>query len=577
MVRNDAIQTISRNARRWWGLLLVALLWVSVAQAQVKTLELTRLPAQSLGTALELLIEKDQPLELAQAQALQREGQFRPGQQVTLTFGIGAPAVWLHLQLLNPLDHGLEMMLLAGTTWTDQLEVFVVQEGRLGKHWQSGDENPVMAGLAPALGYAVPVQFAPGRSELYLRIASIDPLVLPVELMSPDVFHGRQTLLGYCYGFIYGFLMALCAYNFMLFVGLRNRSYLYYSFYLMCLIAMNMAYTGHGLAWLWPGQIGWQRYVILVLMMLFSGSGLLFASRFLGLAEHAPRALKVVQWFCGLGAVAMGVCLLTGSHLGAAYVSFVFLSLFAFGMVALGVLTAGKGQVAGRYFLAAVLCGAIGATLTVLSVWGWLPFTVFTYHAVELGVILEATLLALALAYQVRQHQQASRISEKLARLDPLTGLLNRRACLALAGPGWSTAQRGDRPLSVIMLDIDHFKQINDQYGHDAGDRALVTIANLLSQQIRTGDILSRWGGEEFLLILPETDLAHACAFAERLRQSIAEIKLPLDHTGAVLTASLGVATRHGQRRLDELINAADVQLYDAKRQGRNRVSSARP
>ena len=569
-----ATASVRRHAWYWLCLLLAFSLGMRSDPVQAKVLRLTDVPAQSLGTQADFLVEEGQPLNLAQAQALQREGRFRQGEHPTLNFGIGARPVWVHLELTNPTDKPVAMRLLAGVTWIDQLDAFVVQTDRIAAHWQTGDARANGDGLAPALGYSLPLSFGAGRNDLFLRVASIDPMVLPVELLSEEMFSQRQRRMGYIYGFIYGFLAALCAYNLLLFVGLGERSYLYYSLYLISFIAANLAYTGHGLAWLWPGQMLIQRYVILVLMVVFAASGLLFASRFLALAEHAPRALNLVRWFCGLGLGVMGLSLLAGSQLGAALVAFSFLSLFSVGMILLGVLAVRSGWELGRYFLAAAMFGAVGAGFTTLAVWGWLPFMASTYHAVEAGVIIEATLLALALAYQMRHHQRISLRAEQLARLDPLTELHNRRAFLELAGMTWSLAERGDRPLSLIMIDIDHFKQINDQHGHEAGDRVLVEFARLLDRQKRAGDILARWGGEEFILMLPETDLTHATAFAERLRLSLSTSPLPLRHGNVVLAASFGVAERTRQSRLEDLIGAADIQLYEAKKQGRNRVSS---
>jgi diguanylate cyclase (GGDEF)-like protein len=128
----------------------------------------------------------------------------------------------------------------------------------------------------------------------------------------------------------------------------------------------------------------------------------------------------------------------------------------------------------------------------------------------------------------------------------------------------------------LILLDIDHFKQVNDQHGHEAGDRALLAISQHLSQACREGDILARWGGEEFMFLLPETDLAQASAFAERVRLSIEAQRLSVKQESIVLTASFGVAEHTRQTQLEELINEADVELYKAKQSGRNRVSPAR-
>lgn len=565
---------ISRHACVSFILLLLAtLLAITALSAHAGVIQLTDVPAQSLGTQMNYLIEEDQPLNLAQAMAQHRAGRFQPGQQHMLNFGIGSHPVWLHLEVNNPTTSRLQTYLVGGVTWLDRLDVYVVQSEQLQIQVYSGDETLGALGVTPAIGYALPLYFVPGRNDIYLRIDSIDPMVLPIELMTKEKLEEHRLFFGYFYGYFYGFLAALCIYNLLLFAGLREHSYLYYSLGLLSIILCNISYTGHGLAWLWPNQLWLQRYVILVLMVLYGVFGLLFASCFLSLAEHAPRTMKVVRWFFGLGLGAMALSLLTGSHLGAALVAFIFMSMFTVGMFLLGVLAVRQGRTSGRYFLAATFFGLIGVGSTDLAVWGKIPFTFATFHAVELGLIIEATLLAIALTHKVRQYQQANHRAEQIARQDSLTGLNNRRAFMELAGPYWSSANRANRPLSLIMMDIDHFKQINDQYGHRVGDDVLEEIANLLRKYSRASDIVARWGGEEFIWLLPETDLMQAASYAERIRHAISEIRVPVGNGSISLTASFGIAERAADIVLKDMIHMADVLLYKAKKEGRNRVS----
>ncbi|MCV2358373.1 sensor domain-containing diguanylate cyclase [Paucibacter sp. TC2R-5] len=541
---------------------------------------LTGLPGGSLGLQTEVFIETPgetvaQPLDLAQAQALQRAGKFNPGQQQVLNFGIGAPPVWLRLALHNPGAQAVEMRLLAGTTWLDSVALYQLQGDKLLTQVHTGDEQAGAQGLTPVLGFVFALRLPPGDSELFLRVASVDPMLLPLELVTPGQLAQRRLQTGYFYGLVYGFLFALCVYNLLLFAGLRQRSYLYYALYLATLIAMNMAYTGHGQAWFWPGAVYWQLYIIVVLIVLFGCSGLLFAARFLALREHAPRALRAVQWFCGLGLLGMLAAVLGDWHLAATLLAFFFVTIFTFAMVGLGWLTLRQRRRAGRYFLIAALCGMVGTLVTTLSTWSVIPFKTWTFHALEVGLMFEASLLALALAFWVRQQQDAALRAEQMARLDPLTQLRNRRAFLEQAAAPWSTSLRNSRPLSLIMLDLDHFKQINDEMGHAAGDKALVKVARLLEQCCRAGDILARWGGEEFVLLMPETDLQQACLLAERLRLSIENSRPALNNVAPLLTASIGVAERVQAARLEDLINAADAKLFEAKHLGRNRVAPA--
>jgi diguanylate cyclase (GGDEF)-like protein len=195
---------------------------------------------------------------------------------------------------------------------------------------------------------------------------------------------------------------------------------------------------------------------------------------------------------------------------------------------------------------------------------------------VEIGMLLDATLLALALAYQLRMGQEERILAERLAQQDPLTGLNNRRAFYDRTRSLWSQATRHGHHTSVMLLDIDLFKQINDVHGHAHGDKVLKAMANVLKQSIRQGDILARWGGEEFIVFLPETSLQEAAALAERLRTAIAGMRVPYATGETAVTASFGVAQKErGHSTLDALIASADECLYRSKQEGRNRVTGS--
>lgn len=158
---------------------------------------------------------------------------------------------------------------------------------------------------------------------------------------------------------------------------------------------------------------------------------------------------------------------------------------------------------------------------------------------------------------------------------DGLTGLFNRRYLEETLAREVARAAREQAPLSLLMIDLDHFKHVNDTYGHSAGDRVLQAVADLLQRQVRSGDIVCRYGGEEFAVLLPETSTDHAVARAEELRQTAQSLELPGPSSSASLSLSVGVATfpTHGRRSAD-LVRASDAALYAAKRNGRNRVET---
>ena len=167
----------------------------------------------------------------------------------------------------------------------------------------------------------------------------------------------------------------------------------------------------------------------------------------------------------------------------------------------------------------------------------------------------------------------------RLATTDMLTGIYNRHHFYELANGVFSRAQRHHDTLSCIMLDIDHFKKINDSYGHAMGDEVLRNIAHICAAQLRESDIIGRYGGEEFVVLLPFTDAASAQAIAERLCHAVMHTVSELENKQAQVTISLGVATAifeqadiHAPASLSAIINQADHSLYAAKENGRNRV-----
>ncbi len=158
---------------------------------------------------------------------------------------------------------------------------------------------------------------------------------------------------------------------------------------------------------------------------------------------------------------------------------------------------------------------------------------------------------------------------------DHLTGVLNRRHFFALAEEAMALAVRSGQPLSAIMLDADHFKAVNDRFGHAAGDAVLAGLGGALRAAVRTHlDLVARLGGEEFCVLLPGLGLPEAMQVAERLRRGVAALRFGEDGELRV-TASLGVAERGGAEALDRLLDAADAALYAAKAAGRNRVEAA--
>lgn len=216
----------------------------------------------------------------------------------------------------------------------------------------------------------------------------------------------------------------------------------------------------------------------------------------------------------------------------------------------------------------------------------WLIVRVVLKHAsmgnafwISLLVPLPFALLVGGLCiFLVASLERAWSTVNELAMQDALTGLSNRRFFIPAAQREIDLARRHGQPLAVVILDVDHFKSINDAFGHLRGDDVLVQIAQRCRHALRTTDLLARWGGEEFIMLLPNTPLPQALQLAERVREDIAcKRRIQIDGHDLQVTASMGVAgkTPGASLSLDELIQRADSALYRAKSDGRNRLAIA--
>ena len=210
------------------------------------------------------------------------------------------------------------------------------------------------------------------------------------------------------------------------------------------------------------------------------------------------------------------------------------------------------------------------------------PGTGFSHikYGILLWPVTIATLIAQFYMYaQFGQNWRLRQRLEEMASHDTLTGFLNRRAFQEHAVHLITLAKRHwNQYLSVLMVDADYFKQINDNYGHETGDRVLCELSKTISENLRGTDLQCRWGGEEFLILMPETESAGAGRIAQRLLQAVRSLHISVEENKLLsLTVSIGIAElKHGDEELDTLINRADNALYLAKSLGRDRAEYAK-
>lgn len=191
---------------------------------------------------------------------------------------------------------------------------------------------------------------------------------------------------------------------------------------------------------------------------------------------------------------------------------------------------------------------------------------------INLGIGLVISIIIIVLVNLIIASYQQK--LEAMATTDKLTGLANRHVFDMLFQQAYSQSKRSKSRLSAIMCDIDYFKEVNDQYGHPTGDAVLKTLAQSIKNSLRESDIIFRWGGEEFLIILPESDIDVACNVAEKIRKQIEHLEITFSQKSIHVTISMGVATMSEFETANEVIMYSDKALYAAKEKGRNRVET---
>jgi diguanylate cyclase (GGDEF)-like protein len=360
--------------------------------------------------------------------------------------------------------------------------------------------------------------------------------------------------------------MAITAVIALLFgLRLRDPAFGYYAAYVVGYALIQAAQTGYivrPLGWdaLAATLPTWGRAVTALSVV----SAVLFLDRFVLLRERLPRLRRLLMGYCGLMLVLLVAGYVPGLQAPAR--GLINPLLILGGPLLLGTAVAAACQ-GSRYALIFLLGWAPLLAVTVLGslqLYGIAPQWTWSDDAGLAVGAFEAIVLSLGLAERaasVRRQRDDARV---LAQTDPLTGTLNRRA---LRDRVQRAIEERDR-FALLYLDLDHFKRINDRLGHDAGDRVLQLFVEVVRSALREGDVIGRYGGEEFVVGLLHTGLADAVAIAERIRaglQAHATPELPL-------TVSIGVAIHRPGEALDDLVRRADAALYRAKDAGRDRV-----
>lgn len=359
--------------------------------------------------------------------------------------------------------------------------------------------------------------------------------------------------------------------------GLGERSYAYLSLTLLAQFCFTASTGGEIRLLPWVAEIvGGDMRVVRLFGLLAIASGVLFLSHYLDLRERQPRLMRVLDG-CNVVLVALMLATLVSTADIIATIGNAVL-LFVLGAVMVAAVVGARQRQRAAYFLLlawlplmTIVALRVGAVQGLWTGPDWLG------HAVPAALALSGLIVTIGLSTSLQQLRRDHDVASRQATFDALTGTLTRPAIAQRLKAAVNDAHGTGRPLSVVFFDIDKFKRINDDYGHRVGDGCLRIIALRTRNRLRTYDMIGRWGGDEMIVVLPDTRLGEALGVAENLRSAINCRPLSVDGHMLDASLSLGVAELAAGETPEQLLERADSGLYTSKSGGRDRVTGHDP
>ncbi|WP_461421780.1 sensor domain-containing diguanylate cyclase [Ketobacter sp.] len=538
----------------------------------------------------------------------------------TPSFGFMEQVLWARATLINSTPEQKRFLLEIAFPPLDNVQLFQLNRNDLLYQATVGDTLAFSARPFDHRNFLLPITLQPeAQDTIYIRVQTGGALQLPVTLWEPIHFflHDQYALI--INSLFFGIIFVMAFYNLLLFIRVRDTVYLYYIGYVSTFYIYQLIGTGLGFQLLWPNALLWNNYCSAIILPLNIVFVALFFVRVYAVQNTHPKTHRLILVIALLALTCMLLPFFISYHV--AIISSVALVACG-GALALWVcyyLWYQNPSRTNMYLALAFSVFLAGAVVLALSKLGFLPRSPLTEYAARIGACIEAILLSYALAERLHEariaaenrtqkanekmlnlaHQHAATLEEKVALrtreleqalqqvhslnnslkdlslTDQLTGSRNRRFMDEYLAREIKSARRNKQCLSIMLIDLDHFKQVNDTYGHAVGDLCLKVVSDTIANNLRQPpDEVCRYGGEELVVILPNTARSDAKQVAEKLRVCIESLNIQSEEQLVHVTASFGVSCFEPSTELSptQLLQEADRALYQAKHSGRNRV-----
>lgn len=606
-------------------LLRVLLLLLLPTLAQATSLPLIASNSPLLpGPSMQVWVDPEGTADINSVRQLPASA-WQPVARRDASFGYSQYAYWLRVSLQNPSDEAINWVLLIGNPLLDRLDAYGLDGDRV---YQAGDQRPFHQRWIDNRQLVLPFSLAAGEQrELILRMQTEGAANLSASLMSAEAFNHHEQRMLLLQGLFFGALLVMLIYNLSIFSITRDRNYLWYSLFVASFSFYQFIQLGFAFQWLWPNSLAWQQLSFPLSSALATLFGICFTYGILDLKSQPPTYTWISRTLQGCSLLVMALAL-TAPYQVALFGSFALLIVCAIAGCIITALRWRAGYAQAKLFALGWSALVIASLFSVLSGTGVIANSLLTLHAQQIGSLLELVIFSIALGSRIRQAQNdyqlaqvrlfanehqlrmeqakslnlqrqineglEARVQERtasleqvlnelstanqqlaeLSRRDNLTGLFNRQVLNEELERMLAQAKRSRQSIAVLMMDLDHFKQVNDRYGHLLGDACLQHAAQRMQQRMRGNDLLVRFGGEEFAVVLGDTDLFGAMDLAEQLREDLDTHPCQQQGLSISLSLSIGVYALIPDATCsrEHLLQQADQALYRAKAAGRNQV-----
>jgi diguanylate cyclase (GGDEF)-like protein len=546
------------------------------------------------------------------------------------SLGISNEMHWFRFTLSN--SNPLQSRLLEiDNALLDNVNLWFVQDNKILAEYQVGDALPFSQRAVEHENFLFPVPTNEQPVDVYVSTYSKGAMRLPLNIWQQEDYLKFTSQTGLVMGGFFGLMLAMGLSNLFFFITTRTPTFLVYASYVIFFALTLSALLGLGYRYIWPNSPWFQQHAVGIFANLTVWLSIIFCDLLLNVRTYNTRLSKLLN----ITAYAFLVGLIISLFIPLQ----VFLKAFLLVLCVSGVFVLGvsiwlwiKGLAIARYYTfawAVLFISGFAVSLDTLNI---INFNLPSYYLLMLGAGIETVLLALILAISHNQQRQALldtqaellnkerqaqhaqkdmlalqegatedleyKVQERTLELeialrelsetnhelqekntlDALTGIRNRSYFDKKYQAEVRRSRREQTQLSIVMMDIDHFKNVNDQYGHIVGDECIKSVAHTLSKALkRPSDDVCRYGGEEFALILPSTDLEGALVLVEQLRAQIEKTSIKVEDVSINITISAGIGTAIADLNQPEdiILALADKQLYAVKKAGRNNVQGS--